>query len=446
MKNIITNKNELVEYIESGFKTKANHRVGVEFESFLYNKKDYSPLPYRHDDGLQNPSILAVLRDFNQKKWSNIEEKNLTIGLNSNIGSISLEPAGQFEFSSIPAKDIHELNRHLEEYFTELLPILNKNEIGMFFLGFNPKNDAATLPLMPKERYKIMNSYMPKVGSEGIKMMRQTCTLQSNLDFSNESDLKKKMRVSMALQPLIAAMFANSPLEAAKKSSDLTRRVRVWHDTDNARSGILDFVINGEFTIEKYVDYAIMIPMYCLYRNLEYIEIPHITFKEYMTGKYKFPGITPTIEDFAFHLSTLFPDVRLKTYLETRLADCPDADYLLTLPALFTGLLYDDNALENAYNLISKWTYSDLKTLRYEVITKALNAEIRQVKLLNIARELLEIAKAGLQGRKLGEEIYLNPLDNLLKSGKTLAEQKLDLFDSVSGDINEFIKKITLNK
>lgn len=444
----ITKKNLLIDYISSGFKPKEDFKVGLEFESFLIDKKHMSNLPYYHGYGLQRPSIRSILRKFDHKKWKDINEKysTNTIGLQSNIGNISLEPAGQFEFSSIPTKDLHQLNNLTNEYFNEVLPIINDQEVGMYNLGVNPKFSLNELPLMPKERYGIMNNYMPRVGSMGRNMMRQTCTLQTNLDYKDEADLIKKMRVSMALQPLVGALFANSPIFEGKPTGELSHRIGIWQNTDSNRSGLLKIVFDDNFNIEKYVDYAIMLPMYFLYRNSKYITIPHISFKDYMTGKYKFNNIKPTVGDFETHLSTIFPDVRLKTYIETRLADCPDKDYLITLSALFVGLLYDDNALDSAYDLIKSWSYKQLVQLKEDIITQGLNANFKDTKLIEIAKEVLSISKSGLLARGLGEEIFLSPLENLVKSGKTMAESKLELFERLGKNVDDFINEIIINK
>lgn len=442
----ISKKNLLVDYITSGFKPKKEFKVGLEFESFLIDKKHMSTLPYYHGYGLERASIRSILRKFNHKKWNDINEKysTNTIGLESNIGNISLEPAGQFEFSSIPANNLHDLNSYVDEYFNELMPILEKQDIGIYNLGINPKFSINELPLIPKERYDIMNTYMPRVGSMGKNMMRQSCTLQTNLDYSNEADLVKKMRVSMALQPLVGALFANSPVFEGKLTGELSHRIKVWQNTDNARSGLLKIVFDNDFNIEKYIDYAIMLPMYFLYRDKKYINIPHITFKDYMTGKYKFSNIKPTVGDFETHLSTIFPDVRLKTYLETRLADCPDKEYLITLSALFVGLLYDDNSLDAVYELIKPWGYAELNQLKTDVITQGFNATFKDTKLLDIIKEVLNISKAGLVARGLGEEIFLTPLENLALKGKTLAEAKIELFESLGQNVDDFIKTLLI--
>ncbi len=443
----ISTKNQLIEYISSGFKTKQNFKVGLEFESFLIDKKHMTTLPYCHGYGLQRPSIHSILRKFNHKKWQDVNEEHPinTIGLTSNIGTISLEPAGQFEFSSIPASDLHHLNSLTNEYFDELLPILNQKEVGIYNLGINPKFSLEELPLMPKARYKIMYDYMPRVCSMGRIMMKQSATVQTNLDYYNEQDLAKKIRISMALQPLIGALFANSPIIDQKLSGDLSTRIRVWNNTDKDRAGLLPIVFEDNFTIEKYIDHTIMLPMYFLYRNKKYIKIPHISFKDFMTGKYKFRNIQPTVKDFETHISTIFPDVRLKTYLETRLADCPDKDYLITLSALFVGLLYDDTSLDSIYSLIRSWKYEELVKLKSDIITQGLNASFKEKKLLDIAKEVLSISKFGLISRGLKEEIYLSPLENIVIKGKTLAESKIELFKNLNQNVDDFIKNIMIN-
>ncbi|MFL1780915.1 Glutamate--cysteine ligase GshA [Candidatus Hepatincolaceae symbiont of Richtersius coronifer] len=452
-KEHLTNKAQLINYILSGCKPKNTHKVGVEFESFLYNKADFTPVAYEYSndeaDGGNQHNIKGILNAFDKKKWQPVIENGFIIGLAGATGAISLEPAGQFEYSSNPVSNLNDLNTLVQLYFKEVLPILEDKNIGIFTLGFNPKYDLKDLPLMPKDRYNFMYNYMPKVGSLGQRMMKQTCTLQTNMDFSSEDDLAKKFKASLYLQPLVAAMYANSPLINGKLSNYLTYRSQIWLDTDNQRSGLLPFAFTGDFNIEKYVDYALTVPMYFVKREDHYLKIPQITFQSFLSGEVKLKDnqgkeIIPILADFILHLSTLFPDVRLKTYIETRSADCPDQNYLLSLSALFVGLLYDDAALDNAYNLVNKWQYKDLMVLKQAIPTKGLELSLYGKSLKDINKEILALANLGLKNRNLGEETHLSTLTNLVNKEETLAQQKIELFNKLDQDINIFIENISI--
>ena len=439
---IITSKNQLIQYISDGFKSTQNSSVGIEFESFLYQKNDFTPIAYHSTH--KHAGIADLLDGFDKSKWQKIMENHNAMGLESNIGNISLEPAGQFEFSSIPAKNIIELNNLTQSYFNEALPLLNKLNIGIYNLGYNPIYTKNQLQLMPKQRYDIMYNYMPKVGSLGQQMMKATTTVQTNLDYSSEADLAKKFRLSMALSPFITALFANSPFYENKISPYLSHRMNIWQDTDNKRSGLLKIAFEDNFSIEKYVDYALDVPMYFIYRDNKYVNISNITFKDYLIGTYKFNNNKPLLEDFVLHLSTLFPDVRLKNYLEIRSADCVDKDYLVSLSALFVGLFYNPTALNHAYDLIKEYSFEDINTLKKEVITKGIHAQIKNTPIKTILAEILNTSYQALLSNKLGEEVFVSNLIELLNSNKTLAEQKLDLYKALNGDMLALIKKISM--
>lgn len=442
MKQYTPTKQNLIDYMESGFRAKNNYNVGIEFEVFLYNKNNYQPIEYSGN----TPTIQDLLQSYNKEFWlADYDNKHL-VGLHSKIGNITLEPAGQLEFSSIPLANVNDIALANAKFFKETLSILKKQNIGMYALGLNPKHTLAELPLMPKSRYGFMDKYMQEVGTMGKNMMRQTCTVQTNLDYSSNTDLAKKFRVGMALAPIISAMYANSPLHNGKNTNYLSYRNKIWQNTDSSRAGFLQAAFNENFTIEKYVDYALNVPMYFLYRNKKHIKIPHITFGEYLSGKKKIANFIPNLEDFITHLATLFPHVRLKTYMEIRYTDCVDMPYLESLPALFVGLLYDDVSLDNIYNLVKNWSFQEVVNLQNEVIKQGLSVNFKGSTIQNIALEVLSIAEAGLKTRGLQEEVYLHPLIELIKSGKTLAEEKLTILASCNNDINKFIDKIAINE
>lgn len=442
MKQDIPTKQDLINYMESGFRAKQNYNVGIEFEVFLYNKSNYKPIEYSG----KTPNIQALLQSYNQDFWLPEYDNNNLIGLHSKIGNITLEPAGQLEFSSVPFVNVNDINLANTKFFQETLTILKDQNIGMYPLGLNPKHQLNELPLMPKPRYSFMNEYMGQVGSMGRNMMQQTCTVQTNLDYSNNSDLAKKFRVGMALAPIISAMYANSPLHNGKNTNYLSYRNKIWQNTDSSRAGFLQAAFSEDFSIEKYVDYALNVPMYFLYRNKEYIKIPHITFGEYLSGNKKIAKFIPNLEDFITHLSTLFPHVRLKTYMEIRYTDCVDIPYLASLPALFVGLLYHDASLDNIYNLVKNWSFQEVVKLQDEIIKYGLAVKFQGSTVQDIALTVLNIAESGLQARGLQEEVYLQPLIALIKSGKTLAEEKLKLLASCNNNINKFIDAISINE
>ena len=436
MKNLIENKNQLINYILDGSKSREDYKIGIECESLLYNLKNFNALSYNE--------IKSVLESFNTSVWQPVYELDNVIGLQSSLGNISLEPAGQFEFSSNPCANNNDLNSFLNQYFNEVLPILANKQYAMVNLGFNPKFSPDQLPLMPKERYNTMYGYMPKVGSLGRSMMKSTCTLQANFDFSNEEDLKKKFRISMALQGIITAIYANSSIVNGVQSDYKSYRGHIWTDVDNKRAGLLDFVLDDNFSVEKYVDYALQIPMYFVQRDNKYVDVQNITFKDFLTFKYKFKDILPLVEDFSLHLSTLFPDVRLKTYLEVRGADVPDREYLMSLPALFTGLLYDKSSLDSAYDLIKDFKYDELHQLKIDVNKEGLQAKLYGKTVQDFALQIIEISTYGLKNRGLNEEVYLTPLHALVSEGENLSSKKLKMLNDNQGDVNKLINHLQI--
>ncbi|MEL7110158.1 MAG: glutamate--cysteine ligase [Pseudomonadota bacterium] len=428
----IGGKAELVEWFEAGSKPKSDWRIGTEHEKFGFTWSDLKPLPY---DG--NASIKAMLEGLrDQFGWSPIEENGYLIGLKKDGASVSLEPGGQFELSGAPLEHIHETCNEVGRHLDEARQIADPLGIGFIGLGASPIWSMDETPIMPKGRYKIMRAYMEKVGRLGRQMMFRTCTVQSNLDYGSEADMVKKFRVSLALQPLGTALFANSPFLEGRTNGFLSYRSQIWTDTDPDRTGMLPFVFEDGFGFERYVDYALDVPMYFVRRGGEYLDASGLSFRDFMDGKLPIlPGELPAIDDFEDHLSTIFPEVRLKRFLEMRGSDSGPWSRLCAFSAFWTGLLYDETALDAAWDLVKDWTNGDREALRQSVRTIGLQAPVPGGRSLqDLGKQVMDIARAGLRGRaKLSvagddETGFLQELDRTLDSGQTPADELLALY------------------
>nr|CAD6423489.1 glutamate--cysteine ligase [Rhizobium sp. Q54] len=425
---------ELSAYLASGARPIEQFRLGTEHEKFAFFRTDHGPVPY-----FGEASISGLLHGMQEKLgWEPIMDGEHIIGLAepSGMGAISIEPGGQFELSGAPLETIHETcresNRHLEVLREVAEPI------GIRFLGIggSPKWSLAETPRMPKSRYEIMTRYMPKVGKQGLDMMYRTCTIQVNLDFSSEADMARKMRVSMKLQPLATALFASSPFTEGRPNGLLSWRGDIWRDTDNRRSGLLPFVFKTDFGFTDYVEWALDVPMYFVVRDGRYHDCTHVTFRQFMEGALKgeIEAWEPTMGDWTNHLSTLFPDVRLKRFLEMRGADGGPWRRICALPAFWVGLLYDDGALDAAERLTAGWTYEDVLALRDAVPAQGLKAEIAGQSLLDVTRDVLAISSAGLKARNRlnddgqDESVFLASLEEIIAKRTTLAEDLLTLY------------------
>ncbi len=425
---------ELSDYLASGARPKDRFRIGTEHEKFAFFFADNSPVPYAGE-----ASISALLNGMQAKlDWDPIMDGDNIIGLaeRSGMGAISIEPGGQFELSGAPLETLHETcsesNRHLDVLRDVAEPM------GIHFLGIggSPKWSLAETPRMPKSRYEIMTRYMPKVGSQGLDMMYRTCTIQVNLDFSSETDMARKMRLSMKLQPLATALFASSPFTENKPNGLLSWRGDIWRDTDNRRSGLLPFVFDTDFGFSDYVGWALDVPMYFVVRDGKYHDCTHVTFRQFMNGALKgeIAEWEPTLGDWTNHLSTLFPDVRLKRFLEMRGADGGPWRRICALPAFWVGLLYDEGALAAAEDLTRDWGYEDVLQLRETVPAKALQADVRGRPLLEVARDVVGISRKGLAARKRlngdgqDETVFLTTLEEVLAKKTTMAEDLLMLY------------------
>ncbi|QOY62486.1 glutamate--cysteine ligase [Lysobacter sp. H21R4] len=432
---VIESRNQLVDYLSSGVRERDDWRIGTEHEKFGFHFDDLRPPTFDGERGIE-----ALLKGLVQFGWAPVEEHGRVIALTRDAASVSLEPAGQLELSGAPLENLHETCREASSHLREVRAVAEPMGLGFLGMGFQPKWRRDEMPWMPKGRYKIMREYMPKVGSLGLDMMTRTCTVQVNLDVASEADMVKKFRVSLALQSIATALFADSPFTEGKPNGFLSYRSHIWTDTDNDRSGMLDFVFEDGFGYERYVDYLLDVPMYFIQRGDNYIDAAGQSFRDYMAGKLPaYPGQLPTLQDWADHTTTAFPEVRLKKYLEMRGADTGPWNRICALPAFWTGLLYDDSALDAAWDLVKDYSLEELHALRNGVPRQAFKLPFRKGTVLDVAREALQISAHGLARRARlndvgsDETIFLSPLMELVEAGETPAERKLALYHGVWG-------------
>ncbi len=426
----VTSKRQLIEYMESGNKPRDKWRIGTEHEKFVFDLKTLRTVSYEAPNG-----IGALLKGLQRFGWQPIDEDGNTIALAMDGCSITLEPGGQFELSGAPLETIHQTCAEVGKHLAQVKEVGAELGIGLLGMGFQPKWSRADTPWMPKGRYKIMRDYMPKKGKLGLDMMLRTCTVQTNLDFSSEADMVKKLRASMALQPIATALFADSPFTEGKPNGFMSYRSHIWTDTDPDRCGTLTWVFEDGMGFERWVDYMLDVPMYFVYRDGQYIDASGQSFRDFMNGKLPaLPGEIPSIGDWSDHLTTAFPEVRLKKFLEMRGADGGPWERLCALPALWVGLLYDDQALDAAWDLVKGWSNEDHLALRRDVPRRALKTEFKGRPLQQLALEVIKIARAGLQRRaaldKIGsdESGFLNVIQEIAESGICPAEEKLALY------------------
>jgi glutamate--cysteine ligase len=427
----ITDHRQLIEFLEAGCKPKPEWRIGTEHEKFGYTHDDLRPLPYEGERSIR-ALLEGLAREFG---WQAVSEHDRPIALQKEGASVTLEPGGQFELSGRPVKTLHETCREVHEHLDQVRAVAAPLGIGMLGLGFQPKWRRNEIPWMPKGRYRIMRRYMPARGSLGLDMMLRTCTIQTNLDFASEADMVKKFRVGLAWQPVATALFANSPFTEGAPNGFLSYRSHVWTDTDPHRCGILPFVFEDGMGFERYVDYALDVPMYFVYRDGEYIDAAGQSFRDFLKGRLPaLPGEAPTISDWSDHLTTIFTEVRLKRFLEMRGADGGPWRSLCALPALWVGLLYHQATLDAAWDRVEDWTIEDHAYLRAEVPRQGLRTPFRGGTVQDLAREMLALADAGLTGRAeedwfgQDERQFLTALRGIAESGRTPAEEKLQLF------------------
>jgi glutamate--cysteine ligase len=429
----IESRDALVAWFEAGSKPRENFRIGTEHEKFAFTLEGHDPVSYGGPRGIK--ALLNGMRHL--LGWEPIMEGENIIGLYdvTGGGAISLEPGGQFELSGAPVETVHQTCSELMAHLAQVREIARPLRIGFLGIGMTPKWSRREMPAMPKGRYRIMTAYMPKVGSHGLDMMYRTCTVQTNLDFSSEADMVKKLRVSLALQPVATALFANSPFTEGKPNGFLSFRSEIWRDTDNQRAGMLPWAFEPGMGFERWVDYALDVPMYFVKRGDKYIDVAGQSFRDLLAGRLDaLPGERATLSDWANHVSTIFPEVRLKRFLEMRGADGVPWRMLSALPAFWVGLLYDQDCLDAAWDIVKDWTAPERQKLRDDVPKQALKATIRGRSMLDLAKDCLTLAHAGLKRRDRrdregrDETLYLETLGDIVRRGRTPAEELLQKF------------------
>jgi len=435
-------KSELIGWIAQGEKPRSAFRLGTEHEKFPFYRGDLAPVPYegRGEAG----GIRHILEGMQARLgWDPIVDDGHIIGLAGpdGGGAISLEPGGQFELSGAPVENLHETAAELAQHLADVKSVAEPHGIGFALLGHSPLWTRAQTPMMPKGRYKIMANYMPKVGTRGLDMMFRTCTVQVNLDFGDEADMVKKLRVSLALQPVATALFAASPFTEGKLNGFQSMRSEIWRDTDKARSGMLAFAFDEGMSYEAYVDWALDVPMYFVKRGPVYHDVAGASFRDLLAGKLpQLPGERATMSDWANHLSTMFPEVRLKRFLEMRGADAGPESMLNALPAFWVGLLYDQTSLDAAWDLVKGWSNDERQGLRDTVPKLGLEAGIAGRPLVEVAREVLELSRAGLARRARrnaagqDETAYLDPVMAIAERGRSLAQDLAGRFQNSWGE------------
>ncbi|MGR3376105.1 glutamate--cysteine ligase [Salipiger abyssi] len=435
---------QLADYLAAGCKPKADWRIGTEHEKFGYLTDTHAPLPY---DGPR--SIRAVLEGLRDRYgWAPVSEGGHIIGLEKDGANVSLEPGGALELSGAPLETIHQTCDEVNEHLREVKCVADEIGVGFIGLGAAPEWMHDEMPLMPKGRYKLMDAYMGTVGTTGTTMMRRTCTVQVNLDFGSEADMVKKMRVALALQPVATALFANSPFFEGKPNGMKSYRSYVWRNLDAARTGMLPFVFDEGFGFEAYAEYALDVPMYFVYRDGKYIDALGMSFRDFLKGELPaLPGEKPTLSDWADHLTTIFPEARLKKFIEMRGADGGPWRRLCALPAFWVGLTYDQGALDAAWDLVKGWDAETREGLRVAASEQALQAEVNGIGMHDLARQTLEIAEAGLKARACpgaggllpDETHFLNALKESVETGKVAADELLEHYH---GDWNGDLSRI----
>ncbi|MFQ3184107.1 MAG: glutamate--cysteine ligase [Alteromonas macleodii] len=439
----IEHHDQLAQYLADGCKPKADWRIGTEHEKFGYCKDTHKPLPFSGEKSIE--AVLNGLRD--RYGWTPVTEGGFLIGLEKNDANVSLEPGGALELSGAPVESIHQTCDEVNVHLAEVKSIADEIGVGFIGLGAAPAWSHDEMPLMPKGRYKLMDAYMDKVGTSGKMMMRRTCTVQVNLDFSSEPDMIQKMRVAIALQPVATALFANSPFFNGKQNGHKSWRARIWRHLDDSRTGMLPFVFDESFGFERYVEYMLDVPMYFVYRDGKYIDALGQSFRDFLQGKLPaLPGEAPTLSDWADHLTTAFPEARLKRFIEMRGADGGPWRRLCALPAFWVGMTYNQEALDAAFDLCKNWNAETREEWRVAASVDGLQAKVGGQSMRDIARECVNIAELGLKNRAMpgagdmipDETHFLNALKDSIETNKTPADELLDQFNGAwEGDLSK---------
>lgn len=417
---------QLVEHMQSGCKPRADWRIGTEHEKFGYLTDTQAPLPYAGARSIR--AILEGLRD--RFGWTPVEEAGHLIGLSRAGANISLEPGGQLELSGAAFADLNDTATELDQHLAEVHALADPMGVGFFAIGTAPVWGHDDMPVMPKGRYRLMTEYMGRVGTLGTQMMYRTSTVQVNLDFGSEADMVQKFRVALALQPVATALFANSPFLDGRPTGVKSWRSRIWRDLDATRTGMLPFVFDAGFGFQQYVDYALDVPMYFVYRDGRYIDARGQSFRDFLQGRLPaMPGQVPTLADWADHLTTIFPEARIKRYMEMRGADVGPRAHILALPALWVGVIYDQGALDAAWDLVRGLDAPTREGLRVAASEAGLQGICNGVRLHDLAREMVALSEAGLAARGLDEGRYLDPLRASVETGRVQADDQLARFE-----------------
>ena len=440
---------QMAEYLASGCKPKEDWRIGTEHEKFGFCKDSLLPLPYEGERSIH--AVLSALRD--RHDWQELREGDKLIGLTKDGANISLEPGGALELSGAPLETIHETCDEVNVHLKEVKDIADEIGVGFIGLGAAPTWMHEQMPLMPKGRYKLMDAYMGKVGTMGRTMMRRTSTVQVNLDYSSEADMIQKLRVGIALQPVAVALFANSPFFEGQPNGHKSWRSRVWRDTDNARAGMIPFVFDEDFGFERWVEYALDVPMYFVYRDGKYIDALGQSFRDFLDGKLPaLPGEKPTLSDWADHLTTAFPEARIKKYIEMRGADGGPWRRLCALPAFWVGLCYEQDSLDAAWDLVKDWDVQTREALRVAASVDGLQAKVGNIDMHELSKSVLDIAHAGLAKRARpgaggmipDETHFLNALIESVETKKTPADELMDHYNGAwAGDLNRIFAEFS---
>ena len=446
---VLENIAQLKDWMAAGCKPRDDWRIGTEHEKFGYRKSDFSPLPYDGPDG-----IKAMLEGLMAYGWDGKYEGETLVGLSrpteAGGGSVTLEPAGQLELSGAPLENIHQTCGEISAHMKQVHEVAARLGQGYFGVGYTPFWNFDTAPRMPKGRYRLMTDYMPKQGGRGTEMMYLTATVQVNLDFASEADMVEKLRIALALQPLATALFANSPFIDGKPSGNVSERSLVWTDTDPKRTGMLPFVFEDGFGFEQYVDYALDVPMYFIMRDGEFVNTLGMSFRDFLDGKLPaLPGELPTENDWEDHLTTLFPEARVKRFIEMRGADSGPWSSLCALPAFWVGLLYDADTQSQIAAYISDWTQDERDALRLAVPQSGLDTPFRTATLLDMARDVLAMAEQGLKNRARSdgaggdETTFLAYLQQIVAEGQSPAARLVDKYrHEWDGDITRIYKEL----
>ena len=437
----ITDKAQLIEWFSSAVTPRSDWKVGTEHEKFAFRLSDHKRLPYEGADG-----IGAILNGLKRFGWEGIEEKGKVIALTHGRCAITLEPGGQFELSGAPLDNLHQTCEEVHTHLDQVREVCDELGVGMLGLGFDPTSTREDITWMPKGRYGIMSAYMPKKGNLGLDMMKRTCTIQANLDFESEADMVEKYRISLALQPIATALFANSPFTEGKLNGFRTFRSHVWTDTDPDRCGMLPFVFEEGFGFERYVDYLLDVPMYFVYRDGQYIDVAGKSFRDFIDGKLpEVAGHTASMGDWSDHTTTVFQEVRLKKYIEMRGADGGPWGRICALPALWVGLLYDKGVQDQAWQLCRDWTVAEHEELRNAVPRHGLATEFRGRSLKDWSADVVDLAREGLKRRARldfqgsDETGYLKPLEEIVATGRS---QAADLIEAYNGRWNGSVEPV----